>query len=105
MLCKNDIRDIIDDITGTIILIVEDENIFNVNINRFFTDNFNLFTKDNLIDTTLEEAKKEIDLSKVIFNLIMNDFNVFDKLTKKDLSLSNIELKKYINRDLIIKIK
>ena len=35
----------------------------------------------------------------------MNDFNVFDKLTKIDLSLSNIELKKYINRDLIIKIK
>ena len=105
MLSKNDIKDIINDIVGTIALIVEDESYFKVNINNFFINNFDLFTKGNLIDTTLEECKSKIDLSLVISNLIIDNFDVFDIFSEENLSNKDINIKHYINRDLVIKLK
>ena len=108
MLNSEDIEYIINDITGTIILVVEDEGSFNVNINDFFIDNFNMFTKGNYINTTLEECKNKIDLSQVIKDLIIYGFSVVDeksgeRLYTKDINLKDTDLKKFIDRNLIIK--
>jgi len=75
MLNNKEIKTIIDDITGSIILILEDEGKAEINLYDFLIDNFNLFIHSNNINCTLEDVKN-IDLSPVILNLIKEGYNI-----------------------------
>ena len=68
-------KTIINDITGTIILILEDEGKAEINLYNFLIDNFNVFIHGNNINCTLEDVKN-IDLSPIILNLIKEGYNI-----------------------------
>lgn len=75
MLNNKEIKTIIDDITGSIILILEDEGKAEINLHDFLIDNFNIFIHSNNINCTLEDIKN-IDLSPVTLNLIKEGYNI-----------------------------
>ena len=101
MLNNKEIKAIINDVTGSIVLITEEEGSCIINLHDFLIDNFDLIVLGNSINAKLEDVKK-IDLLKVINNLLLNNFNIYVKDNNYKLNKSNYNSNKYLKLDLII---